>query len=58
MKKLTLNRETLKLLKPSDAAKVQGGRKAVTDTVKGCDAKSEKKPCSSGCPKSKGSGCC
>jgi hypothetical protein len=58
MKKLTLNRETLKLLSPSDTAKIQGGAKAVTDTVKGCDAESKKKPCSSACPKSKGSGCC
>jgi len=57
MKKLTLNRETLKLLGPADAAKIQGGMKAVTDT-KGCDASSKKTPCSSGCPKSKGSGCC
>lgn len=60
MKKLTLNRETLKMLSPSDAARIHGGRPpaGVTDTVKGCDPTSKVKPCSEGCPKSKGSGCC
>jgi hypothetical protein len=60
MKKLTLNRETLKLLSPSDAARVVGGLPpaGVTDTVRGCDWKSKVKPCSSGCPVSAGSGCC
>lgn len=56
-KKLTLNRETLKLLNPSDTAKIQGGMMAVTDT-KGCDPTSAVTPCSSGCPTSAGSGCC
>ena len=60
--KLSLNRETLKLLKPSEAARVQGGQKkgggGVTST-KGCDATSRSGgPCSSGCPKTAGSGCC
>jgi hypothetical protein len=59
MKKLTLNRETLKLLKPSDAARIQGGAQpAGVTSTKGCDESSKVKPCSSGCPKSKGSGCC
>jgi hypothetical protein len=58
MKKLTLNRETLKLLSPTDAARVYGGmRPAVTDSL-GCDPFSKVLPCSSGCPKSRGSGCC
>jgi hypothetical protein len=51
-KKLTLNRETLKLLSPSDTARIQGGMMmmTVTDTVEGCDWRSVQRPCSSGCP--------
>jgi hypothetical protein len=26
--------------------------------MKGCDDKSNQRPCTSGCPKSEGSGCC
>lgn len=53
MKKLTLNRETLKRLSPSDAARVHGGRPpaGVTDTLKGCDPASKVKPCTlAACP--------
>jgi hypothetical protein len=44
MKKLVLNRETLKVLNPSEARKVQGGRPI--SELANC---TEGTPCTSGC---------
>ncbi len=46
MKKLTLNKETLKVLSPSDTRKVQGGLPKQWSELANC---SEGNPCTSGC---------
>ena len=55
-KRLTLDRETLKLLSPSDTAQVQGGLPREFSELKGCSLGGG--VCTSGCPTTDGSGCC
>jgi hypothetical protein len=46
MKKLVLNKETLKVLSPSEAHRVQGGMRPVSSDLPNCTAGP---PCTSGC---------
>lgn len=53
MKKLVLDKETLKVLTPSDTSRVQGGALPIFSELRDCSLGS---PCTSGC--TTGSGNC